>query len=148
MLLWVVLKMPFTTNEPHCFFALTLWKYIIVCNLPVPNNFLYSWKSTIACFCWIWCEDFFIGLSYNSPAYTDIMKSLFLLFLFFLLAIVWWVDLGSLYRMWNSPDTFLQNCCLARHAPVVPTSVLDFSHALVVLNVLYFNLVSQNIFCL
>lgn len=100
MLLWVVLKIPFTTNEPHCFFALTLWKFIIVCNLPVPNNFLYSWKSAIARFCWIWCEDFFMGLSYHSPAYTHIMRSLFLLFFFVFLignSMVGWLRITVSY---------------------------------------------------
>lgn len=122
MLFWVVLKILFTTNEPHCFFACSRWTFKTVCSLPVSNNILYSWKSAISHFCWIWCEDFFMGLSYHSPVYTHIMRSLlfFCFSLFFLMAIVWWVVLGSLYHMWNSPDTFLRNCCLARLCPPGP----------------------------
>lgn len=39
---------------------------------------------------------------------------------FFLMAIVWWVVLGSVYHMWNSPDIFLRNCSLARLCPPGP----------------------------
>ena len=93
---------------------------------------------------WGFLHGSFISLSCLDP-HCEIRFSSFL---FFLLAIVWWAESGSLYTVWNSPDPILQNCCLERlfpHALVIPTSASDVLHALVVLKVLYFNLVSQNI---